>query len=125
MRSKSMSLSAVICFSIAGFLFAADSISGTWKGEWGPNAIERSPVSAQLKYDGKTVTGTLNSGFDPITISKGSFNEKTGAVHLEAEGKGRTGGRNHYVIDGKLQKNTISGTWKYEKGYGDFTISMQ
>jgi hypothetical protein len=29
------------------------------------------------------------------------------------------------VIDGKLEKGRISGTWKYEKGNGDFTISMR
>ena len=125
MRSTVMSLCSVLCFSIAGFLFAADTISGTWTGEWGPNTFERNQVVAELKYDGKAVTGTLNPGSDPVTISKGTFNEKTGAIHLEAEGRGRGGARNHYVIDGKLEKRSITGTWKYEKGNGDFTISMQ
>jgi len=117
-----MSLCSVLCLSIAGFLFAADTISGTWTGEWGPNEIERNQVVAQLKYDGKAVTGTFNSGSNPATISKGTFNEKSGAIHLEAEGRGRGGARNHYVIDGKLEKGQITGTWKYEKGNGDFTI---
>jgi hypothetical protein len=80
---------------------------------------------AQLKYDGKAVTGTFNSGSNPAAISKGTFNEKTGVIHLEAEARGRIGARNHYVIDGKLENGTITGTWKYEKGNGDFTISMQ
>jgi len=125
MKSTLMALSAVLCLSIAVFVFAADTISGTWTGEWGLNTFERSQVVAQLKYDGKAVTGTFNPGSNPVTISKGTFNEKTGVIHLEAEGRGRDGGRNHYVIDGKLQKNTITGTWKYEKGNGDFKISMQ
>jgi len=120
-----MSLGLVLCLSIAGLLFAADTISGTWTGEWGPNTFERSQVVAQLKYDGKAVTGTIAPGSSPVTISKGTFNEKTGALHLEAEGRGRDGARNHYVIDGKLEKGTITGTWKYEKGNGDFTISMK
>ena len=125
MRSTVMSLGLVLCLSIAGLLFAADTISGTWTGEWGPNTFERSQVVAQLKYDGKAVTGTIDPGSSPVTISKGTFNEKTGALHLEAEGRGRGGARNHYVIDGKLEKRTITGTWKYEKGNGDFTISMK
>ena len=125
MRSRAISLCLVLCFSIAGFLFAADTISGTWTGEWGPNTFERSQVVAQLKYDGKAVTGTIDPGSSPVTISKGTFNEKTGALHFEAEGRGRGGARNHYVIDGKLEKGTITGTWKYEKGNGDFTISMK
>ena len=123
MRSISISLSLVLYLSIAGFLFAADSISGTWTGEWGPNSLERSQVVALLKYDGKVVTGTCNPGPNPATISKGTFNEKTGVIHLEADGRGRFSAKNHYVIDGKLEKGKIAGTWKYDRGEGEFTIS--
>jgi hypothetical protein len=115
----------VLCLFAASVLLAADAISGKWKGEWGPNSVERNPVMADLKYDGKALTGTFNPGADAVTISKGTFNEKTGAVHLEAEGKGRGGVPIHYVIDGKLDKGKITGTWKYENGTGDFTISKQ
>ena len=124
-RSTTTSLSLLLYLSIAGFLLAADTISGTWIGEWGPNTIERSQVVAQLKYDGKVVTGTFNPGPNPATISKGTFNEKTGVIHLEADGRGRGRATNHYVIDGKLEKGKITGTWKYDKGEGDFTISKQ
>ena len=110
---------------MAGFLFAADMVSGTWTGEWGPNSLERSQVVAELKYDGKVVTGTFNPGANSATISKGTFNEKTGVIHLEADGRGRGRAMNHYVIDGKLEKGKITGTWKYDKGEGDFTISKQ
>src|SRR5215831_19326677 len=115
----------MLCLSIAGFLSAADTISGTWTGEWGPNEIERNRVEADLKYDGKVVTGTFNPGLNLATISKGTFNEKTGVIHLEAEGRGRGNARIHYVIDGKLAGGKITGTWKYENGRGDFTISRQ
>src|SRR5262245_39757905 len=125
MRSTVMAVCSVLCLSTAVFLFAADTISGTWTGDWGPNRYERNQVVAQLKYDGKAVTGTFNPGPNPVTISKGSFNEKTGAIHLEGDGRGRDGGKNHYLIDGKLEKGTITGTWKYDKGNGDFKISMQ
>src|SRR5215469_16776057 len=104
----------VLCLAIVCSLFAADTISGKWSGEWGPNSAERNPVSADLKYDGKAVTGTFNPGTNPATITKGSFNEKTGAVHLEADAKGRGGVSVHYTIDGKLEKGKITGTWKYE-----------
>src|SRR5437016_13718258 len=125
MRSTVISLCSVLCLSIAGLLFAADTISGTWTGEWGPNTIERSQVVAQLKYDGKFVTGTFNPGPNPATISKGTFNEKTGVSHLEADGRGRGRATNHYVIDGKLEKGKITGTWKDDKGEGGFTINKQ
>jgi hypothetical protein len=125
MKFRSASIGVVLSFVITCTLFAADIISGNWTGEWGPNTMERNPVSAELKYDGKALTGTFNPGANPATISKGTFNEKTGAVHLEAEGKGRGGVAIHYVIDGKLEKGKITGTWKYENGTGDFAISKQ
>jgi hypothetical protein len=124
-RVMRKSLCSVFLLSIAGSLFAADTISGTWTGEWGPNSFERNRVVAELKYDGKVVTGTFNSGPSPATISKGTFNEKTGVIHLEADGRGRGGAKNHYVIDGKLENGKITGTWKYDKGNGDFTITRQ
>src|SRR5262245_24507562 len=109
----------------ASCLLAADPISGKWAGEWGPNSAERNQVVAELKYDGKTLTGTFNSGSSTATISKGTFNEKTGAIHLEADAKGRDGTAIHYLIDGKLEKSKITGTWKYANGSGDFAITKQ
>ena len=71
------------------------------------------------------MTGTFNPGMNAVTISKGIYNEKTGAIHLEAEGKGRGGVAVHYVIDGKLDKGKITGNWKYENGSGEFAITKQ
>jgi len=115
----------VIYLAIAGSLPAADTISGNWTGEWWPNEFERNRVIAELQYDGKVVTGTFNPGTSPATISKGTFNEKSGAVHLEAQGRGRGGTTIHFVIDGKLDNGKITGAWKYENGKGDFVITKE
>jgi len=123
-RRRMMTACLMLCL-VTSSVLAADMISGKWTGDWGPNDIERNHVVADLKYDGKTVTGTIDPGTTPVTISKGTFNEKTGDIHLQAEGKGRGTVTNHYSIDGKLEKNKIKGTWKYENGSGDFVISKQ
>ena len=125
MRVTVTSVCLVLCLAITGSLPAADTISGKWAGEWGPNNVERNPVMAELHYDGKVVTGTFNPGTNPAKISKGTFNEKSGAVHLEAEGQGRGGITIHYVIDGKVDNGKLTGTWKYENGSGDFMIRKQ
>ncbi len=125
MYLRKMAFVPLLCLLVAGVVVAADALSGKWDGEWGANASERNPVSAELKYDGKKVTGTFNPGMNAATISKGTYNEKTGAVHLEAEGKGRGGVAVHYVIDGKLDQGKITGNWKYENGSGDFSITRQ
>jgi hypothetical protein len=124
-RFRKTSIFIVLLLVTTCSLLAADPISGKWSGEWGPNTAERNPVTADLKYDGKILTGSFNSGNNQVTISKGSFNEKTGAVHLEAESTGRGGVAVHYVVEGKLDKGKITGTWKYENGSGDFQISKQ
>src|SRR5260370_16651259 len=114
----------MLCLSLAGFRSAADASSGRWTGEWGPNAIERNRVLAELKYDGKVVTGSFNSGFGSATISKGTFNEKTRVIHLEAEGRGRGSARIHYVIDGKLDGGKITHPSKHQNTNHDFTINI-
>jgi hypothetical protein len=115
----------VICLVIALSVFAQDPLSGNWKGDWGPNARDRNQVTVVLKYDGKALTGMINPDLEPVRIQKGTFDSKTGAVHLEAMTPGRGGGTYHYVIDGKLDKGTITGSWNHETFKGDFKITKQ
>ena len=43
---------------------SADPLTGTWKGDWGPSATDRNSVTIELKWNGKTLTGTVNPGPD-------------------------------------------------------------
>jgi hypothetical protein len=78
-----------------------------------------------LKWDGKALSGTVNPDSDKIQIQKATFDSKTGVVHMEATAKGRDGAPLHYVIDGKLENNTISGSWNHPARKGDFKITKQ
>src|SRR5436309_2173531 len=79
---------------------AADPISGTWTGDWGPSARQRTQVVLELHYDGKTLTGTVNPGEDAIPLKKATFDPKTAAVHMEVDAKSPDGATVHYVVDG-------------------------
>jgi hypothetical protein len=104
---------------------AADPLSGTWAGDWGPNAGDRNAVSVDLKWDGKALTGTVKSqGATPVQLQKSTFEPKTGTVHMEAEVKGR-GGLIHYVIDGKVDKNMMSGSRTHDNRKGDFKLTKK
>jgi hypothetical protein len=104
---------------------ANDLISGTWSGDWGPNASDRNGVTVNMKWDGKAITGTVNSfNAEPVSIQKGTFDPKTGAVHMEADAK-RGAQVIHYVIDGKLEKNSMSGSWNHDNRKGDFKITKK
>ena len=118
-------VSIVICLVMAVSVFAQDPLSGNWKGDWGPSPGDRNQVTVVLKYDGKALTGTINPDSDAVKLTKATFDPKTGAVHMEAMTPGRGGSTYHYMIDGKLDKGTITGSWNHDTLKGDFKITKQ
>jgi hypothetical protein len=104
---------------------SADSLNGTWSGDWGPTAEHRNPVTLDLKWDGTALNGTVNPGANAIQVSKASFDAATGAVHMEADARGHDGNMVHYMIEGKMEGNSLVGTWNHEKQKGDFKVMKQ
>jgi hypothetical protein len=108
--------------------FAQDPLSGTWTGDWGPSRTDRNDVTLALKWDGKALTGNVTGGTDvtsPLAIEKGTFDPKTGAVHMEVDTKDRRGQTVRFVIDGKLDKGTMAGTWNHDYRKGDFKLTKK
>ena len=104
-----------------------DPLTGTWTGDWGPNAADRNTVSVDLKYDGKALSGvvhSINYQRADVTLQKATFDAKTGDVHMEADVMGR-GGMVHYVIDGKLANGSMSGSWNHLPSKGDFKLTKK
>jgi hypothetical protein len=129
MRAKLSGIVCFVCFvclAVAPLLAqtAADSISGAWSGDWGPTPTHRNDVTVQLKWDGKALTGVVNPGPQAITLQKTSFDPKTGAVHLEADADNH-GKLVHYVIDGKVDRGTMTGSWIHDNRKGDFKITKK
>lgn len=102
---------------------SADPLTGTWKGDWGPSAEHRNPVTLDLKVDGTNVTGTVNPGAPNEVPVKGTFAKDTNEVKLEADTKDHTGKAVHYTIDGKLDGTTLSGSWNHDDKKGDFKVT--
>ncbi len=130
MRGKTICLVCLfMCFAIgasgAAKPMAADPLSGTWTGDWGPSAADRNQVTVELKWDGKALTGTVNPGPNAVVLQKCTFDAKTGAIHMEADAKGRRGNDIHYLIDGKVENNTITGSWNHDNRKGDFKITKK
>jgi hypothetical protein len=82
-------------------------------------------VTVALKWDGKTLSGTVNPDSSPVQLQKSTFNPSTGVIHMEAMAPGRGGSTYHYIIDGKLEKGTITGSWNHDNVKGDFKITKQ
>ena len=108
-------------------LAQSDVLSGTWTGDWGPNAADRNQVSVDLKWDGKALTGTVRStrpARPDVSISNATFDAATGVVKMEAEARNpRSGQAVKYVIDGKLSGTSMSGSWNHDNSKGDFKLT--
>ena len=121
----SMVLAVALTASGAPQKKASDPVTGTWSGDWGPSPGDRNQVTVELKLDGKTVTGTVNPGPNAVPLVKSTFDSATNAIHMEADAKNRRGADIHYVIDGKVENGTMSGTWNHDNRKGDFKITKK
>jgi len=59
---------------------ADDPLSGTWTGDWGPSERDRNQATVELKWDGKSLSGTVNPGPNAVELKKATFDPKSGAV---------------------------------------------
>jgi hypothetical protein len=110
-----------------------DPLTGVWVGDFGPAFYDRNTISLELTWDGSNLTGMVRPGipggrmyrnFDGFPIENASFDPKTGSVKFEATYKPRD---RHYVIEGKLAKGRLSGTWNRveDKADGDFKLTRK
>jgi hypothetical protein len=125
-------VSLLACLAIALPVLAlqrgSDPLTGTWSGDWGPNAADRNTVNVNLKWDGKALTGvvhSINYQRPDVTLQKATFDPTSGAVHMEADVPNPRGGTIHYVIDGKLVNGTMSGSWNHDGRKGDFKLAKK
>jgi uncharacterized protein (DUF2147 family) len=101
---------------------AEDPISGNW-GAQGKTFFE-------LKFDGKRdVSGTTiwRKGPNQETrsaIKTGTFDPKTGALTLTGEARRPDNGEVvQFVIDGKLDKDALTGSYRFANDKGEFRFT--
>jgi hypothetical protein len=105
-------------------------LKGSWIGSWGPSQNHTDDVLILIRWDGKAITGMINPGTDNIPIKNASLDPKGWLVHLEGDGKDKSGKVITYVIDGKIENlglphRSIVGTWKTQNESGPFKITRQ
>jgi len=124
----------VICF-FAFLVFAASALpqeghplTGTWSGDWGPNATQRNHLTFVMSWDGKNITGTINPGPDAVPIGSVFLDVTNWTVRIEAEGKDQGGKAVHIAAEGKIDDlssahRKIAGTWVQGTTKGDFRLT--
>ena len=98
-------------------------LSGTWTGDWGPSPTDRNAVVVELAWDGATLSGQVNPGPNAVDLTSAAFDPATNNITMDADAE-TFRGTLHYMMEGTLDGNTISGTWGHDDVLGDFTITM-
>ena len=102
---------------------------GTWRGEWGPSATQRHDLTFVMEFDGKSVTGVINPGFESMKLQKVALDPATWTVRLDTEAKDPSGKVVPVVIQAKFEDITnrhrsLVGTWTQGGAKGDFKITL-
>jgi hypothetical protein len=61
-------------------------LTGTWSGDWGPNATDRTHVTLVMNWDGRSVTGTWNPGPDSVPLTSAVLDPTTWTVSAATSG---------------------------------------
>jgi len=131
MRRRAFRLSCFfVCLGIfvSGLAQEGHPLTGTWAGDWGPNATQRNHITIVMNWDGKNVTGTINPGPDATPISSVFMDVTNWTVRIEADAKDRSGSTVHISADGRLEDigsyhRKLIGTWSQGTTKGDFRLT--
>jgi hypothetical protein len=124
MRRRSILWLGVLAFGVSAWAQEGHPLTGSWHGEWHPTVDQKIPIFIYMKWNSKTVEGTINPGRNAVPLKVADLNASNWTVHFEADTKDQK----HIVIDGKLDNigsynRTITGTWSEGPMKGDFKLT--
>ena len=96
--------------------------SGSWSGDYGPDADRRDPVRLDLRWENTNLRGSVHAGVRDLPLTGVSFKPDTGAIIMQFDAQGNNGQTVHYVIEGKVEGEAMSGTWSHDGQRGDFRL---
>jgi hypothetical protein len=78
-----------------------------------------------LHWEDAKLQGVVNSGFRSLPITEVAFDRDSGAIKIKFDAEGPGGRTVHYVVDGKVTGNTMTGTWNHDNQRGDFKVTKE
>lgn len=102
-------------------------LTGTWSGDWGPTATDRTHLTVVIEWEGTQITGTINPGPDAIPLTNVALDVTSWTVRLEAAASD-TSKAAPITAQGRLDDigswhRTLSGTWTQGAVSGDFRLT--
>jgi hypothetical protein len=130
MKSKALYLLIFsACVIVTAPLLAQEGhpLVGTWHGNWGTTATNRSDITLVMDWDGKVISGVMNPGFDGLQLQNAKLNPKDWTLHFEVDRK-EGAGTVRCQVDGKIDKlgsdrRTLTGTYACGATKGDFKVT--
>jgi hypothetical protein len=125
------SLCVLACVLTGALAQEGHPLIGTWSGDWGPSATERTPVLIVMDWKTTTLSGIINPGYpDEAPIRVGTLDSTKWTVHLEADSKDDRGNPVKVVVDGKLENigslnRTLTGTMTRGSTKGNFKLTRE
>jgi len=98
-------------------------LTGTWSGDWGPDATDRRHLTVVMAWDGDAISAIVNPGPDAVTVPAVQLDLTSWMVRLDAARPGRPGpavaaegqredlGSPHRRITGTWREGDVSGTF--------------
>src|SRR5262245_3268410 len=99
--------------------------TGSWSGDYALSPDRREAISVELRWENTNLRGVVRAGFRSIPLTKAAFKPETGAISMEFDAEGNGGRTVHYVIDGKVDGDTMTGTWTHDDQRGDFRVMKE
>ena len=120
-------ISVCVITSAAVFAQEGHPLVGTWHGNWGTTATNRSDITLVMDWDGKVISGVMNPGFDGLQLQNAKLNPKDWTLHFEVDRK-EGAGTVRCLVDGKIDKlgsdrRTLTGTYACGATKGDFKVT--
>jgi hypothetical protein len=102
-------------------------LTGTWHGDYGTSATQRTQFVFLMHWDSKKVDGKINPGANSIPLKVATLDASKWMVQFEADMKDASGKPMPMAFDGKLDNvgsynRTITGTWTSGAQKGDFKL---
>ena len=101
---------------------------GSWHGDRGTNAKNRTDVTLIMDWDGTQLTGVVNPGFESMALQNAKLTPKGWTVHFELDSKDASGKTVRCNVDGKIDRlgsdtRTLTGTWICGAAKQDFKLT--
>lgn len=103
-------------------------MTGTWAGDWGSSATQRTHITLVMNWDGQKATGILDPGPNSTPAKEIVLDVTNWTVRIEADAKDASGNPVHILAEGRLEDlgsphRRIVGTWHRGAASGAFTIT--